>query len=514
MFKKAKEVLLSVIPIVIIVLLIHITMYKFDIEVLVHFLLAVLLLIVGEVLFLFGVDKSIMPMGDIVGNSINKISKFLIILLFGFMFGFCATLAEPDVQSFVTQASDVGFNVSKILFMFCIGGGVGIGVAIGLFRIVANFSIKYVYLGLIFLVFGVAIFVPDSLIALAFDAGGATTGIVTAPFLLALGAGVVRNKVTKSTGDESFGMIGIASLLPVLAMLMLSFNISISDTPTNVEQYPLLINALINAVVAIVPIVLIFYIFQLLFVKLPFKKKLNLFGGILICFVGLFIFLIAISYGLIGMGNAFGDFLAKNDKIWLTFIICFVFGFVIACAEPGLKILGEQVESVTRGGIKKMLVVLSVALSMGIAVCLALIRTLYGVDIWWFLGIGYAIIIITMIFCPNLFTAIAFDSGGVASGPMSSSFLLPIMVGIASSHGLATGGFGLVALIAMMPIIVIQVLGLFYKVQVDRVSKLNIHSAFMRTISAEKFSNIDAMEYNHRKILRKKREQDYEIESK
>ena len=506
---KFKDVGLSIVPILAVVLVVHFAFAHFPSGTILKFVLALAIIVVGEVLFLSGVDGSVMKMGEYVGNSVNRFSKLAVLLFFAFIFGLVATIAEPDVSVLGSQVIQNGINISKFLFIFIVGAGVGIFVALALLRIIKCINYKIVMICIFAVIFLVCAFVPNSLVAIAFDAGGATTGIVTSPFLLALSSGIANNKNSSSNSDN-FGVIGIASTGPILAVAFLSLitKNSSGGASASALELGLFLEVLMNAVLAIVPLVFIFFIFDICFLKIPKKQKMSLVVGCLITFVGLFLFLFGIELGMMQMGTAVGQFLSTKTS---TFAIVFaiVIGFLITFAEPAVKVLGGQVEEVTQGNIKKSVVIVAIAIAMMSAISIFVVKIIFDISIWWILGIGYGLILILMPFSSSTFVAIAFDSGGVASGPMCAAFILPMMIGFASSSGSAVEGFGLIATVGMMPILVLVMLGVLYKIKVDAQSAKEYRKALRISYGIDMLSNVDKLEeeYTKRKLMKLEHEQ-------
>lgn len=499
--QKFKDSSIALLPILLVVLILHFSFANFSSDLIIKFIVGLLILDIGETLFLIGIDGSVMKMGDYVGESSSRFSKISVTLFFGFLFGIFATVAEPDVSVLANQVNENGINVAKFLFIFMVGAGVGIFVAIALLRIIKNINYKILVAAIFVVIFIVAIFVPNNLIAIAFDAGGATTGIVTSPFLLALTNGIARNKPNKSDSDN-FGVIGVASLGPVLAVLflaLLTVNNSEMQTVLNANSMSILLEVLFNTSLAVIPLLVIFLLFDLCFVKLKRQEKLALFVGSLITYVGLFLFLFGIKFGIIQMGTAVGTFLSKNNK-WLAVVLSVVIGFLITFTEPAVKVLGKQVEDVTLGNIKKPVVVIAIALAMMFAVMLSTLKIIFGFSVWWVVGIGYGVALLIMPFSSNTFTSIAFDSGGVASGPMSAAFILPIMIGFASGIGNAADGFGLIACIALMPILVVEMLGSTYQFKLKMRDSFRYRKALEISFGIDVYSNIDKLEDEYNKM--------------
>lgn len=503
LLKKIKNIFFALLPILVIVLFVHFFIYPFSTSVLIKFLISSVLICVGEALFLTGVDSTIMPMGELMVGAVNKASKFVIFVLFAIVFGFCATIAEPDVTVFSSQVLSSGIYVSKSLLIFFIGAGVGIFIAIGVIRIIKNINLKYIYLFLFAVIFLLCTQVKQEYIAIAFDAGGATTGIVTAPFLLAISSGI-NNKFSKGKNNEVFGMLGLASIGPIIAVLLYFWLFKGTGLAQNVEtQYVnIFVNTLKNTSLAILPLSFVFLVYDLLFIKLPRHKKLGFALGLGLTFVGLALFLFGIDYGIEKMGYELGRFISTL-KTPFVIIFCVVLGFVITFAEPSVIVLARQVENATKGNISYFVVIVSIAISMSVAILLSALKIIYSINFFYIILIGYLIALILMFIVPSIFTNLAFDSGGVASGPMTSAFILPIMIAFASEvAGGVAGGFGLIGIVGMCPIIMLQLLGLFYRFVLVKKDILDKRNAISLAYTIDNYSNITQMEEEYKKLRR------------
>ena len=502
---KLKEVTLSILPIVAICLLIHFFVYRFSSGVIFSFLIATVMVIVGETLFFLGVDASIIPMGEIVGNSSKNKAKVLVLIIFGFIFGLFATIAEPDVSVLAGQVATIGLDIAPTLFTFLVGFGVGAFVAFALFRIIAKLPFKIV-IGIVMLIIVlISIFTDGRLVALAFDAGGATTGIITSPFLIAISTGITRNN-SKETKSEAFGVIGLASLGPVLALLfyflvtgkVINAGAIIGSETTGFGA--LLLNQLVATCLSLLPLVVFFFIYELIFVKLPPRKTLALLFGSLITFVGLFLFLLGIEYGFTSMGNSLGAALNEKGNA-LIIIFCVVLGVIIAFSEPAVKILGQQIEEETGGYIKFKTVVGAISVSIGLALGLSALKIVYDINFTYIVVGGYAIAMILMIFCPSMFTGIGFDSGGVASGPITAAFVLPLMIGLAGG----ASGFGVISFVGLMPIIVIEIIGIIYKIKVGALNKRSEKNALRIAYEMDMLSSTSRLKEEYLRARAKSR---------
>jgi hypothetical protein len=460
----------------------------------VPFLVGLVLLVAGEVLFLVGVDNSIITMGTDIGENLTKFKKIAIILAFGFVFGFLCTIAEPDVQVRGVQV-DTYAGINPWLLICVIGVGVGIFVSVSMLRTFTGIKLKYFLLVLYIVVFILAAVLQvrnPQFVPIAFDSGGVTTGPITVPFILALGIGIAAVR-GGSKSEDSFGMVALASIGPIIAMMVfgLIFPVGNPDTAADaLTPMQLLWETVQDVAIGLSPIVVIFVAFQFLFIKLPWRKLVKILLGALICFVGLTLFLYGVNLGFMEAAKIVGEKLAKSNVWWLLIPIGLGIGFVTVYTEPAIIVLGGQVQEITGGQITKKTLVGVLAVAVGIAIMLAVIKVLFALSIWWFLLPGYGLALILMFFSPDIFTAIGVDSGGVASGPMTATFSLPLMMGICNV--VAPGetlmfAFGVVALVAMMPLIVIQLLGVVYKRKANAAVRLAFEreQAAIRAIVAE-----------------------------
>lgn len=509
LLKKFRNIFLALVPIMVIVLIIHLFFYKIEGEILLKFFIAVAIICIGDVLFLTGVDSTIMPMGELMVSSVNKASKFVIFVIFAVVFGFCATIAEPDVTILSEQIAVAGIGVSKNLFIFFIGAGVGLFLALGILKLIKNIELKYIYLILFALIFLLGTQVKSEYLAIAFDAGGATTGIITAPFLLAIASGISSKFSVSDKKNEVFGMVGLASFGPIIAVLLffILFGSKVSSGIIPEQNVSLFLTVLSNSALAIIPIAIVFLVYDLLLIKLPAKQKIRFLIGILITFVGLCMFLYGIEFGIAGIGTEIGNFIATL-KPALIILLCIILGFVITFTEPSVVVLSKQVQSVTKGNISYILVMFAIAISMSVAITLSALKIIYQINFFYIILIGYILALILMFFVPGIFTGLAFDSGGVASGPMTSAFVLPIMIALASQTTSSVDGFGLIGIVGMCPIVIIQILGLVFNVVMIKNKKKEQKNAIRLSYSADMYSNIEALEAEYQKLKEEENEKE------
>lgn len=504
--KRLKDIFLALLPIVVIVFFVHFCFYKIDTSVLIAFCISVVLICIGETLFLSGVDSTIMPMGDLMVGAVNKASKFAVFTMFTIVFGICATIAEPDVTVFSEQVIASGINIPKGLLIFFIGAGVGLFITIGIQRIIRNINIKYIYIVLFAIIFLLCTQVKQEHIAIAFDAGGATTGIVTAPFLLAISSGVTTKFSKDNDNNEVFGMLGLASLGPVIAVLIffMMFGDRAGEMMETSESVNILVTTLRQSSLAIIPLSIVFYLYDLIFIKLPARRKLELLVGLLLSFGGLFLFLFGIEYGIGKMGTVIGEFLATVSTP-VMMIICVCFGFVITFSEPSVIVLSKQVQTATKRNIPAIVVMFSIAISMALAILISALKIVYSINFFYIILIGYLIALILMFIVPEMFTSLAFDSGGVASGPMTSAFILPIMISLATQTSSAVNGFGLIGIVSVSPIIVLQILGLVYRFVLRRKDILEQRHSVSLSYTMDMYSNMEALEDEYNRKYKEKK---------
>ena len=489
---KLKETAVSVLPLMAVVLLLGFTIIPLEKLLLLRFVLGGLLLIIGLTVFLLGVDLGIQPMGERSGAALTKRRSLPLLLSAAFVIGFIVTAAEPDIQVFGDQVREVFPLVNKLSFTFVIAAGVGLFITIGLLRSVLNLSLKLTLFISYSLLFALALFCPAGFMGIAFDSGGATTGPMTVPFIMALGLGV---SLVRDDDKNCFGLTGICSVGPVMAVLLYSLIISdsvvsaatvdrtaetisgqihavsqVSSQISQIASFHSIITAVIkDSLISIIPLFVLFMIFQFTLLKMTLRQVIRIIIGFVYAFIGLSIFLAGVNSGFMQTGAALGQSLgalvtAKGGWWYAVLILTgLALGAIIVCAEPAVWVLCEQVEAVSGGTIKRKMLLIFLSVGTAVAVSLSLWRSVTGFDLKWILIPGYILAMLLLIFCPSLFSGIAFDSGGVASGPLTSSFILSFTLGAADTTSGVSDLFGVIALVAMMPLIAIQLMGIIYK---------------------------------------------------
>lgn len=455
-FEEIKNNAKAVVPIALLVLILNFFVGVKSI-LLVNFLLGCVGVILGLAVFLTGVELSISKIGSIMGEFLARFNSIISVIIFGVFIGFVISVAEPDLLILANEiTSAVGFSPQLIVMIISLG--VGIMISIGLFRIFKEIKLSSLMIGIYSIIFVLMIFADNFGHAIAFDASGATTGAMTTPFIISLGLGVASLKGDLSE-DDSFGLVGIASAGPIIAGILMSLSIG----NTNVEiaeagHSSTLLSGITNASFAIIPITLVFYLMNYKYFKMSKDEIKEISIGLLYSYIGLILFLSSVEGGFMELARVMGE--ALSDSKFLP-LIAFVIGLLVVLAEPAVAVLSEQVEDVTGGFIPRKLILRALSIGVAFAVMLAIFRIkIEGFALWMVIVPGFLISLILSRKVPQIFVGIAFDSGGVASGPMTATFILAFCQGVA---GNIADGFGVIALVAMMPVITIVILGASFK---------------------------------------------------
>lgn len=495
LFQKFKDSLFSVLPVTAIIIILNFTVPQSMSGVrFLSFSIGAVLLIVGMALYSLGAETALAPIGETIGNKLTATKSVPLILLVGFIIGVIVTIAEPDLMVLGGQLGDM-----KWLIIITISLGVGVFLIVALSRIIKRINLNLVIFILYGLVFLLAIFVDNRYIALSFDSGGVTTGPITVPFIMALGVGVAGVLGGKGQKDNSFGVVAICSIGPIFMVLLLCLiykpgisSLSKLTAPDDFGGYlPFLMSNLggcaLEVLIAILPVTGFFVLFQFIFLRLPRQRLLRILIGLGYTYVGLTLFLTGVNTGFMSTGLSLGSRIAALDNKWILVLIGAGIGSLMVLAEPAVHVLSKQVENISDGAIKSRNILILLCVSMMIAVGLSMIRIITGLSIWYAILPGYALAIILSFFVPKIYTAIAFDSGGVASGPMATTFMLPLAIGatttLSGAGSVLTDAYGLVAFIALTPLITIQILGLVVKIKAGR--KLILPKAFIELFEGD-----------------------------
>lgn len=477
---KFKEVLFSILPIIFLVCGIHLFVLKINEILLIRFVIGAVLITVGLTAFLFGIDLTITPLGKMTGSLLAKSNKIWIVVLGSMIVGFFISLAEPGLMVLANQVSTVTNGlVSGLLILLIVSIGLALMLAFGYLRIFLKIPLRLVLLGVYGIIFGLSLFTGREFLAIAFDASGATTGILAVPFILSLSLGVSRLRKDSVAGEEdSFGLVAIASSGAILSVLLVDVIFDLSDFNQTLSLDSIsfdsifstfnnyLFSGLIESFISLLPLLIIFVCLILFWIKLKSRDVRKMITGFIFAFVGLFLFILGTNGGFMDVGIFLGSNLILMENKFIILLIAFLLGFLTILAEPAVYVLTQQVEEVTSGYVKKPAVLISLALGVGIAVLISMLRIIIvDIELWHYLLPGYLVCLIIMFFCPKLFVAIAFDAGGVATGPITATFILAFIQGAANSleHAdLLVDGFGMIAIVALMPIITLQILGLVF----------------------------------------------------
>ncbi len=470
------EAIQSVLPIFAIVLLLSVTVAPMQSGVLVMFLFGTLLLIVGMGFFTIGSGISMEPLGEGMGATIGKSKRWIIPLLISFGLGLLITIAEPDLTVLAEQVP----SIPNLVLIWSVGVGVGIFLVISIIRTRKGIKLNTLLLIFYGLIIVLAFFAPDDFIPTAFDSGGVTTGPITVPFIMAFGAGIASISNAKNARENSFGLIALCSIGPILSVLLLSIvfkpeSSSAQETfeiaENTKEAFYAFFNGMpkfaIEVLEALLPIIGVLVLFQIISRRFNKHQLLRMAVGFVYTYIGLVFFLTGANVGFMPAGRLIGKLIAEGEMKYLLIPIGAIMGFFVVSAEPAVHSLKKQVEEITNGSVSQKAIGMALSIGVAFSVGIAMLRVLTGIPIMPILIFGYVISLVVSFFVPPLYTGIAFDSGGVASGPMSTTFILPFAIGACEALGgnVLTDAFGIVAMVAMTPLIAIQILGLYSEIK-------------------------------------------------
>ena len=477
LFEKFREAAASVLPIVIIVGLMCLTFIPMQADLMLSFLIGSMMLIVGMT-----------PIGSYMGAKLTKSRNLPLILVVSFLLGIAVTVSEPDLTVLAENVPAIDTTV----LILTVGVGVGIFLMVSMLRILFRIQLKWLLIGLYGFVFLLAALGSPDYWAVAFDSGGVTTGPMTVPFIMALGVGVASIRSDANAQEDSFGLVALCSVGPILAVLLLAFiypGAPASSEATLAQQIMNTVelgaaylhklpHEIINVSMALLPIVAFFLIFQVTALhlrRIPFTRILV---GLVITLAGLVLFLTGANVGFQALGVELGAQIASLGA-WrfLLIPIAMLMGWYIINAEPAVHVLNKQVEELSAGAISESAMHYALAIAVASANGLAMLRVLTGVSIMWIIIPGYLIALALTLVVPPTFTAIAFDSGGVASGPLTATFMLPFAMGACQALGgnIMLDAFGLVAMVAMMPLITVQIMGLIYVIKTRKAAEAPVY---------------------------------------
>ena len=475
---KFWEAAKSLLPITAIVLILNFTITPMPFAVRGLFLVGSLLLVLGMGFFTLGADLAMMPIGEYLGQFLSKSKKTWLIVASSLLMGTMVTIAEPDLQILARQVPGVPVNVLTV----SVATGLGVFLVFAMLRILLRIRMSIVLAVFYILVLLVGIFIPREYLAVSFDAGGVTTGPFAIPFILSLGIGISAVRGGESSENDSFGLAALCSIGPIFAVMILGIIYPAKESTmsaeeiTNIQTLGELIGVFWDAFphylkeigMAVAPLVIVFILYQIFALKLSKNQLIKIAVGILYTYLGLTVFLTGVGVGFLPAGTFIGGFVGSLDYNWVLIPLGILMGFFIVLAEPAVHVLIGQVEVLTSGAITRTTLLRSFSISVGLSVGLAMIRVLTGISIWWMLIPGYGLAILLSFFVPKIFVAVAFDSGAVASGPMTATFLLPFTMGACASVGgdIMMDAFGVVAMVAMTPLFTVQLIGFIYAAKI------------------------------------------------
>lgn len=486
---KFKEVLISVLPITAIVLLLHFTITPIDSAMLYAYLFGSVLVIIGLTVFLFGIDQGLEPIGHGIGDTLALSKSYAVVITICLVLGFFISYAEPDLHILAGQVDSVtSGQFGQTLMVVVVSVGIAVMMTLGLLRILKGIRLKYVFTAAYGLIFILSMFASPDFIAIAFDASGATTGAITVPFMLAIAGGISALKKDKKTGEaDSFGLVGISSTGAILGVLVTGIIFDIDKLSGSLPEETVASSNLLGiygskllplaweSFLSLLPIIIAYILFQLFSFKQKKNKVIDITRGLILTLSGLVVFLLGVNGGFMEVGTQIGMGLAALESNIPVLLVALLLGLTTVLAEPAVHVLTHQIEDVTGGSVSRKLVLIFLSVAVGLSIFMSALRILIpGMQLWMVLLPGFGLAVILAYFVPDLFVGMAYDAGGVASGPMTATFSLAFVQGMAAqvpSADLVTDGFGMIAIVAMMPIIAIELLGALYQAKTRKTSK-------------------------------------------
>ena len=479
----------AVLPITVIVLLLSIFVVPMKTGTIALFLVGAFMLIIGMAFFQLGAEMAMTPLGEGVGAQIMKVKLLPVLAFICLVMGIIITIAEPDLVVLANQVPSIPNSV----LIWTVAVGVGIFLVVAVLRILFKLSLPMLLFILYALLFLLSFVAPGDFIPVAFDSGGVTTGPMTVPFIMAIGIGLSSTRSDRNGSSDSFGLIAFCSIGPFMMVLLLGIFYNPGDASYTATVIPPVVTMPdvmrefvhmlpeygLEVLTSILPVLLVFLLFQLISKRYHKHQAIKMFVGFGYTIIGLILFLTGVNVGFAPVGSLLGSNLAEQSWRWILIPIGALIGYYIVKAEPAVQVLGRQVEEVTNGSISKESMNLCLSIGVSASVALAVVRVLTGISIYWLLIPGYIIALAMTRFVPKVFVGIAFDSGGVASGPMTSTFLLPLAMGACTAAGgnVVTDAFGVVAMVAMAPLIAIQIMGILYQVKLSKAASVSFVTA-------------------------------------
>ncbi len=506
--EKLNEAFAAVLPISLIVLVLSLVLMPMDVGTVMLFIFGAILLIIGMALFQLGAETAMIPMGEGAGVQISKTRSLFSIVVLTFAVGVLVTIAEPDLQVLANEVP----SIPNPVLIWTVAIGVGLFLVCAILKILFKISLNALLLIFYGVLFALAIFVPKDFLSVAFDAGGVTTGPITVPFIMAMGVGIAAVRSDKNAAQDSFGLVALCSIGPILSVMILGIFFNPTDATYTPVEVPVvettrnlmrefaygLPTYLREVSIALLPIIVMFFVLQIIRRRYTAKQIKRMLVGFFYTYVGLVLFLTGVNVGFMPVGHLFGSDLAKADFKWLLVPLGMLIGFFIVKAEPAVQVLNHQIEEVTNGAISHKVMNRALQIGVSVSVGLSMIRVLTGISILYFLIPGYIIAMALTFFVPKIFVGIAFDSGGVCSGPMTTTFLLPLAMGACEALGgnVMTDAFGVVAFVAMTPLIAVQVVGLLFVLKEKRLPVVEAEPVFISEPNDDEIIDIDEEDFS------------------
>ena len=480
---KITESLSAVLPITALVFVVSVLLVPLEVGPMVMFMTGAVMLIFGMGMFQLGAEMAMTPIGEGIGVQVSKSKSIMLVAVISLLMGVLITVAEPDLQVLAKQVK----AIPDMALILTVAAGVGIFLTIAVLRIIFKINLSYLLMGLYGILLIFSFFIPKDFIAVAFDSGGVTTGPITVPFIMAMGVGLSAIRSDKDAASDSFGLVALSSIGPILAVLILGFffkpevgndsTVLLAEVKTMRDVFLAFATELPHyakeVFISLIPIVAMSVIFQLISHRWQKLQKLRIAVGFGYTYIGLVLFLCGVNIGFAPVGSMLGGGLASSSNKWMLIPLGMLIGYYIVKAEPAIQILNKQVQTVTNGAISAKAMNRSLSIGVAASIGLAMLRIITGIPVRAIIIPGYVIALVLSLFVPKIFVGIAFDSGGVASGPMTSTFLLPLCIGACTALGgdVMTDAFGVVALVALTPLIAIQIMGVNYRIKQNALSR-------------------------------------------
>lgn len=469
LLKKLKEVSVSIGPMIALVALLHFFVTPLPEGNLLDFAIGGVFITVGLAIFLTGLEVGLIPFGERIGSDTTSSKNLWLVLFTGLIVGVVIIIAEPSITVLADQVAMVNPSISTTSLVTMIALGFGFYMMIGMARVVLHIPLRWIYVVSYATLFIIFAFSSPIMMGIAFDSGGASTGPLSVPFVMAVGLGVARVQ-QKQKDSDNFGLVSLVLIGPTLAIGILSlFSGPVGDVAGElvVNQsgnfLSLLLPSMEQVVSSLVPLIILCLVYQVLLIKMPIRRLLRVGVGFIYLFVGLTLFFVGVNGGFIPVGFQIG-YTMGSFSTTLLLVVGLAIGAITVLSEPSVYVLVDQVQSITQGHIRKPVMFIALSIGVGLSVFLAVLRILTGLSLWYFVLPVYTVAVILNFFIPDLFVGLSFDSGSVSSGPMATTFLLSFAIGssVAVGGNPTTDAFGVIIFVSMTPVLVVQILGLIF----------------------------------------------------